>query len=164
MKRALLLAVVAVLLSTVVSAQSRPASQPTLQGVWRVAEVTTTGPNASTTTQPQPGLCIFTGKHYSFIRVTADKPRPAPADVTKATAAELLAVWQPFQANAGTYEVAGGNLTMRSLVAKSPGVMSEGAFFVDSFKLEGNTLWLTAVRNQNGPVTNPVTLKLTRVE
>jgi len=35
-------------------AQSGAASQSTLQGVWRVTEVTTTGPNASTNSSPQP--------------------------------------------------------------------------------------------------------------
>ena len=40
--------------------QSRAASQETIQGVWRVTEVTTTGPNASTNKSPQPSLYIFT--------------------------------------------------------------------------------------------------------
>ena len=35
-------------------AQSGAASQSTIQGVWRVTEVTTTGPNASTNKSPQP--------------------------------------------------------------------------------------------------------------
>ena len=32
--------------------QSRAASQSTIQGVWRVTEITTTGPNASTNSSP----------------------------------------------------------------------------------------------------------------
>ena len=32
--------------------QSRAASQPTIQGVWRITEITTTGPNASTNRKP----------------------------------------------------------------------------------------------------------------
>ena len=32
--------------------QSGAASQPTLQGVWRVTEITTTGPNASKNSSP----------------------------------------------------------------------------------------------------------------
>src|SRR4030095_14440472 len=51
--------------------QSGAASQPPLQGVWRVTEVTTTGKDAATNKSPQPGLYIFTAKHYSLVRVTA---------------------------------------------------------------------------------------------
>src|SRR5438105_5476482 len=124
MKRAFALPSIVVLAGAIGLAQSRPASQSTLQGVWRVTAVTTTGPNASTNSQPQPGLYIFTAKHYSIVRVNGAKPRPdVPADIDKATADELRAVWDPFTANAGTYEVAGGNLTTRPMVAKNPGVM-----------------------------------------
>ena len=56
--------------------QSRAASEPTLQGVWRVTEVTTTGPNASTNKSPQPSLYIFTPKHYSLMRVNGTTARP----------------------------------------------------------------------------------------
>jgi hypothetical protein len=65
--------------ATTVAGQSKSSSRGPLEGVWRVAEVTTTGAKASTNKQPQPGLVIFTAKHYSIIRVTADKPRPALA-------------------------------------------------------------------------------------
>ena len=95
------------LVSAPLLSQSRAASQPTLQGVWRVTEVTTTGPNASTNKSPQPSLYIYTAKHYSLIRVNGTKARPdLPEDPTKATAAQLLANWGPsgFAAQAGTYE------------------------------------------------------------
>jgi hypothetical protein len=41
-------------------AQSGAASQSTIQGVWRITEITTTGANASTNSSPQPSLYIFT--------------------------------------------------------------------------------------------------------
>jgi hypothetical protein len=165
MKRAFALPSIVVLAGAIGLAQSRPVSQSTLQGVWRVTAVTTTGPNASTNNQPQPGLYIFTAKHYSIVRVSAAKPRPdVPADIEKATADELRAAWDPFAANAGTYEVAGGNLTTRPMVAKNPGVMKTGSFTVSSFKVEGNTLSVTESRNQDGPIANPTTRKLTRIE
>lgn len=136
-----------------------------LQGVWKVVEVKTTGPNASTNSNPQPGMYIFTAKHYSSLRVTSDQPRPnQPADTSKATAAELMAVWNPFAANAGAYELAGGTLTQYPTVAKNPAVMATGAKNVFSVKLESNNLWMTSVSNTTGPVTNPSTIKLVRVE
>jgi hypothetical protein len=42
--------------------------------------------------------------------------------------------------------------------------MVPGAFIVYSYKLNGDTLWVTQQRNQNGPFANPFTLKLVRVE
>ena len=42
---------------------------PSLEGAWRVTEVVVTGANASTNKTPQPGLYIFTKKHYSVVTV-----------------------------------------------------------------------------------------------
>ena len=42
--------------------------------------------------------------------------------------------------------------------------MVAGAFIVYSCKLEGSTFTLTQQRNQNGPIANPATIKLVRVE
>jgi hypothetical protein len=48
-------------------------------------------------------------------------------------------------------------------VAKNPAAMKTGAFTTWSYKLEGNTIWLTAKTNQNGPV-EQITVKAVRVE
>jgi hypothetical protein len=148
--------------------QSGAASQPTIQGVWRVTEVTTTGPNASKNSSPQPSQYIFTPKHYSIVRINATKARP---DLTRdqeqsATAAQLLAVYGPvLSAQADTYELAGGKLTARAIVAMGTAPMTPGAFSVSSYKLDGNTLTITQERGFDGkPVANPTTLKLTRIE
>ena len=107
--------------STGVFAQSRPS----IQGAWRVTEVTTTGGNVSTNTKPQPGLYLFLDKHYSIVRVTSDDARPnEPEDSGKATAAELRASWGPLQAQSGTYEVAGGTLNLTPVVTKRPQAMN----------------------------------------
>jgi len=149
--------------------QSRAASQPTLQGVWRVTEVTTTGKDASNNKSPQPSLYIYTAKHYSYVRINGTKARPdLPQDqVAKATAAQLLAVWGPsgFSAQAGTYELAGGKLTTRAIAARGTGPMASGAFATASYKLDGKTLTITQERGFNGkPVENPTTWKLTQIE
>jgi hypothetical protein len=129
---------------TAVSAQPG-GSALTVQGVWRV--VSTTG--ATVNPSSQPSLVMFTGRHYSILRVTANQPRAAVADPAKASTAQLLTMWgnQGFVANAGTYEIAGGTLTI-----------------VYAATLEGSTLVLTEVRDGDGPVANPTTLRLTRLE
>jgi hypothetical protein len=142
-------------------------SRRSLQGVWQAVEVTVRGPGARIITipEPRPNLIIVTARHYSRVEVHADGPRPVPADVTKASADELRAVWGPFIGEAGTYETTDGNvLTMRPVAAKNPAVMAPGAFITYSYKLDGDTLWVTVQKDQNGPIVNPVTVKAVRVE
>jgi hypothetical protein len=118
--------------------RSRPAS---IQGVWRTSEVTFTGPGARTLRQEAPNLAVVTPKHYSRVE------------------------WHAFYAEAGTYEVSNGNvMTMRSVVSKNPAAMAAGSFTTYTFKLDGDTLWLTQQRDLRGPVANPATFKLVRVE
>lgn len=143
---------------------SKPGS---VQGVWEAVQVTMTGPSPRTITIPEPraNLTILTAKHYSRVEVHAEGPRPAPKDIANATADELRAVWGPFFGEAGTYEITDGNtITMRPVAAKNPAAMAPGAFTTHTFRMQGDTLWVTDQRNQNGPIANPVTAKLVRIE
>jgi hypothetical protein len=133
------------------------------EGVWQAVEVTLSGARAMTV-KPGANLTIFAGKHYSRIEVHTDKPRPVLANPASATAEELREAWGPFVAEAGTYEVADNLITLRPIVAKNPAAMAPGVTMVYSYKLEGDTLRLTAQRDRNGPVANPFTVKLVRVE
>jgi len=163
-KLLMVLSGVALLTGATAAGQSKPES---LQGVWQTVEVTLTGPGARTITipEPRPNLMIASAKHYSRVEVQTEQPRPGLADAAKASADELRAVWGPFVGEAGTYEVTGTNvLTMRPIAAKNPAAMAQGAFITYSFKREGDTIWVTQVRNQNGPFVNPVTIKAVRVE
>ena len=164
MKRLLFAALAVALL-----ASQETAAQPTresVQGVWRVVEATTTGPGARTIAfAERPNLTIITARHYSRVEVQADGPRPILADVAKASADELRAVWGPFVSEAGTYELTPGRfITMRPIASKNPAVMGPGVFLTYAYKLDGDTLSLTQQRNQTGPFANPFTLKLVRVE
>ena len=135
-----------------------------IEGVWAYTEVTTTGPNGSTKQITQPGLYIFTKKHYSVVRVTADAQRPN-VDVATATAEDLRKVFvDGFAANAGTYELKGGKVTIRPMIAKAPGFMTPETFVTFSVKVEGNTLTVVSEKNNDGPIQNPTTTKFRRVE
>ena len=143
------------------------AKRESIQGVWQAVEVTITGPGARTIAipEPRPNLIIITARHYSRVEVHSEGLRPIPADVAKASADELRAVWGPFVGEAGTYEVtADHRMTMRPFAAKNPALMGPGVFITYSYKLDGDTMWVTQQRNQNGPVANPVTVKVVRVE
>jgi len=165
-----------ILLVTVVMPMSAQ-SKPSIQGVWRVVEITITDSPAGrrdpfgafpvgTHTSFQPELMIFTGRHYSRTTDTAAQPRPTTPYKTpgKPTLEELQSEWGPFVANAGTYEVSGTTLTLRAIVAKNPRAQSVKNFTRLSVKLDGNNLWLTPVDTEAGKIPNPVTSKYVRVE
>jgi len=146
-------------------------SKPSIQGVWRVVERTTTGPNGATNKNPQPGLYIFTGKHYSLIADTSDKPRkvlPLAPTNPKLTDAEMVATyhdWQPVTAHSGTYEVKGSTIMTRQTVAKGSAVMANKTGQAFEFKLDGSNLWLTQTIGSNGQKpANPTTVRLVRAE
>jgi hypothetical protein len=154
-------------------------SQPSIRGVWRNTERTipaSTTPGdrvdpfghiaVGTQTAVQPGLLIFTSKHYSRTTDTAVEPRPTSSEAVpgKPTVEELQARWGPFQANAGTYELSRNILTLRIVVSKSPSDQGEGSFARLRVKLDGNNLWLTPFENNTGPIVAGVTSKYVRVE
>jgi len=106
-----------------------------VEGVWRVVARTipaTTSPTERSDpfahvpvgrhVDVQPGLLIFSKSHYRRVTDTAVRPRPRGIGATagRTTVSELQDRWGPFQANAGTYEVAGDVLTLRVIVAKDP--------------------------------------------
>lgn len=161
MRRAVIVALVTGALASLSWAQSRPA----LQGAWQVVEVTTTGPNSSTNSNPQPGLYLFTARHYSITSVLGQQPRPGFKDPNNVTGEEALAIWTPLQAQSGTYEIAGGNLSLLPMVAKNPGVMRAGRKpDVYTFTVQGDSVTLVQNSDGFGQLANPTTLRLKRIE
>jgi Lipocalin-like domain len=138
-------------------------SSGALDGAWEVQEITFAQPGLPV--NKPAGLYLFTGKHYALLQV-ADTARPSltVAEEANATADQLRAVWGPFQANAGTFEISGTTLTTRPTVAKNPVTMSAGFFNEFSFTLNGDTLLLTQVKSRLGAFPNPATVRLTRVK
>jgi len=135
-----------------------------VQGVWRTLQVVVPGA-AGGTFKPQATLAIFHGRHYSRVEVHADQPRPLLGNPADASADQLRAVWGPFVAEAGTFEVSGSDvITMHATVAKNPAAMRDGASSVYTYRLQGDTLTLTEVRTYSGPSAQPITVTLTRVE
>jgi hypothetical protein len=164
MRRNIGAVVVLLVLGTWVSTQSQ---SPSLEGAWRVSEVVVTGAEAATNKSPQPGLYLFTKKHYSVLAVAGTEPRkqfPPGNDPDKLTDAEKIArfeAWERFTANSGTYEVKGGTLTTTPIVAKNPSVM--GRTQTREFKLAGSTLTLIS-KSATGQPASETRTTLTRVE
>ena len=131
-----------------------------LQGAWRVVAIGSDAPPTGERDPAQPGLLLFAGDHYSYTLVT--RPRP---DMPRGLAAaeDLLAVWNPFTANAGTFEISGDTMTRRPLVAKNPNAMGPGIYNEYTFRMTADTLWITTVGTETGPARNPTTVRYERV-
>src|SRR5438094_10541176 len=100
-----------------VYSQSSGTKNP-LTGAWKVTEIADA--NGSPITNPQPGLYIFTGQHYSFVRINGTRPLPNYPSNDKATDADKVAVFNSLYLNSGTYTVTANLLAKKAMVAKSP--------------------------------------------
>jgi hypothetical protein len=144
------------------------AAAPSVEGVWRITEVVTTGANAATITNPQPSLVIFSGGHYSWVSVNSAEPRPTfgpakdPAKLTDAEKAARYDQWNPFTGQAGTYEIEGATITRRPTVAKNVAVMTTNPPIVEEMKLDGNNLFLV-LKSAEGQPASETRTTLTRV-
>jgi Lipocalin-like domain len=151
-KRIFVAMLVGMSLLTAPRASIMTAAENPLQGAWQV--MNPAGGMA--------GLFIFSGTHYSMMAASTD--RPDITDLSKATADEMRALYGPMVGNAGVYEIAGNQVTIRPVVAKIPVVMKPGSYEVYEFKIEDNNLTLTQRRNVRGPVERGNVWTLTRVE
>ena len=129
-----------------------------IRGVWRLVEITVSaGPDSGRhTTDVQPGLVIYTEKHYSGMSIEAFAPRPLLSP--SASEEERQRAWRPFVGNAGTYVYRDSTLQATPIVAKSPNAM--GVTRTLEAHVVADTLW-TVIRERNGVERR---LKLIRVE
>lgn len=147
-----------------VGAFAQSGGRSTLEGVWELRDVTTPKPDTQPVIKPT-GLMFLSGNKYAqvFLVNSARPALPFP-EVDKASGDQLRAVWGPYVANAGTFQVSGNTLTLRATVAKNTAPMAAGAFLEHTFTLEGDNLTLTATKTDRGPEQNPRTFKLVRAK
>ncbi len=143
------LTALAIITCLALTACQQPSSQQTgdqaqtddnpLAGAWRITAASVTSPDTSyTDTDPQPGLYLFLDRHYSTLLV----PGPERASFTdETTDAQMLAAYENFIANTGTYTVSDSTLTLQHIVTKFPNVMSGTLMY--TYQIEGDTLRLT---------------------
>lgn len=146
-------------------ALSAQSGRSSVEGVWELRDITSTKPPANPPNKPT-GIVIFSGRHYSIMFLgNSVRPDLPFAEIGKATADQLRAVWAPLTANSGTFQVIGNTtLTTRATVAKNTAPMASGAFQEFTFTLKGDTLTLTLAKNAAGAVENPATLHLVRAK
>ncbi len=135
-----------------------------LRGVWQLVEIIPAGTASGSI--PQPGQYIFTDRHYSFARITAEEPRQlvGRAEFPAMTADQLRDVVQ-FVGESGTYEIKGSDLVIRRTVAFIPANMVSNNAASFSFEVRGDTLTLTPRTRVDGTLLrNNAALKFRRIE
>ncbi len=131
-----IMAVVTVAWRTANSAQGTP-----VQGSWISTGWEYDGEAAS---DPQRGLLVFTGDHYSMMFVFGNEARPRYSGEAL-TDAETIAAYGSFVANSGRYSVSGNEVTTQAYMAKDPNYMDDWREndVTLSFRIVGDTLQLT---------------------
>lgn len=166
-KRAIGVALSAIVLASTSAGAAKASPADPLEGVWQIANVVTTGAHATTTNSPQSSVVIFTRGYYTYVS-GGIKPRTAsasPKDPDKLTDAEKLAKfeeWEGVTGQAGTFDVKGTILTRHPIVAKNVAVMTTNGPIAEEFKLTGNSLVLVSKSTAGQPVSETRTT-LTRV-
>ena len=138
-------------------ARSEPTNRSTpaaaLIGVWQVVEVVEAPQRADIYERglpivgpAAPGLYVFTARHYSLTLLN-NRGWPRPSLPTPApTAEQLLAIWGPFAANAGPYEIRGDTLITHGVAAKNPRAMGLGHEARVLFRIVADSMWVTGLR------------------
>lgn len=121
-------------------------SSPTekrFSGSWRVASIRyTIHGKTSVVADPQPGLALFTGKHYSMAWIPSQEPRQPSARIWFPDDGEKIAAFDTFIMNSGAYTVTDSTLITYPIVAKTPEFMGGRSVFRWWFTKD--TLWLRA--------------------
>jgi hypothetical protein len=145
MKTGHLLAIVILFAAAGCAQLDAPSAGP-LEGAWLVDEIRVIGPEGeSVNASPQPGLYIFSGRHYSMVWMPGSEAREDFARKWYPTDAEKVASFDAVIVNSGTFELEGSTLTTIPLVAKTPEFMGGAAVYECRF--EGEALWLTMTDN-----------------
>lgn len=116
------------------------ATEPTIEGVWKIEEIETVGGPEEGTIIPQAGILIFTEKYYSSVRDTSVNPRPL-WKTTSPSAVEMAESLSTFGADSGPYEINNSTVVFRPSVCDMPNIMSGGSVSFD-YQLEADTLTL----------------------
>jgi len=113
-----------------------------LVGVWKpVEDVDLRGSDAGHhTSDVQPGLLIFTQKHYSEMHIRGFTPRPRLSD--NPTDEERGRSYQLLVAHSGIYTWNDSTITFKPMVAQNPAMMA-GITRTLQVRLQQDSLWFT---------------------
>ena len=133
-------------------------------GAWRLDEATLPGPERKTAKFGNPNIYLFTKGHFSIIRIEGDKPRSTESWTTMTPEQVIDTYVKQFTASGGTYEMKGNTLTMKTTIAKNPNIMTRGDWISYAVKINARSMTLTATATNEGPIKNPMSMTLTRLD
>lgn len=152
-----------VLLGVAPGRAAGPRPLESLHGAWRVIQKSLTSQDSTATdSSPQPGLVLFTERHYSLMYVEGNKPRTQFTDPARPTDAEKVEAYDTFVGHSGAYTVSDSMVAMQVVVSKAPYLMGtdlRSSFARFAYHIAKDTLRLT----RRGPRGN-FTMILVRVE
>jgi hypothetical protein len=132
----------AVLALGVHEAQATP-----LQGAWKIVRMSlTAGEQPSFSQYTQPGLVLFTARHYSLMYVEGNEPRQMFRDPFRPTDAEKVDAFDTFVGHSGTYSLEDSIVVMQVEIAKVPNLAGpelRSTFARFAYQIAGDTLRLT---------------------
>ena len=134
-------------------------SQSVLSGAWKVEEITNSVQRTRIDTNPPPSLYLFTDGYYSIMWLTGEERPDFQPDVDVEDE-EIIAAFDSFIAQSGSYEVSGSTITTIPMIKKIPG--NTGIPENIEYRLEGDTLYLIQTQPVNS--TNVRTRKLVRLD
>lgn len=112
-----------------------------LEGVWRIVEVRSVGPNGErVVSDPPPSLLIFSARHYSMVWNPRSQPRDDFENSFRPSDAEKIAAYDTLAVNTGTYELEGSQLVTRPVVSRVPDFSGGVARY--EYRLSGDELSL----------------------
>jgi len=141
---------------------ARPDGNPFV-GAWVITRASVTDPTGTTVNDsPEPGLYLFTERHFSNMLIPGAERAPFSPEGTDE---ERLAAYDNFIADAGTYEYTDTTLTVHNIIAKVPNVMPPYASgpVTYQWRPDGEALVLT-LRGAWAPVDGEITYTLSRRE
>ncbi len=136
-------------------------AQDTLNGVWKLEEVTfERDENPGPFTSQQPSVYIFTEGYYSIMLIIGDGNRPDFQPGADVSDEDIVAAFNSFVGQSGSYEVSGSTITLHVMVARVPGAMGNTAEI--EYRFEDDTLYLTQTQPPGSG--NVVHRRLVRLE
>lgn len=101
--------------------QSESPLENPLVGVWSITETSIAGPaDTSVNESPQPGLYIFTDRHFSIVLIPGAERPPFSSSTTDA---QRLAAYDNLIVDAGRYRRTDSTFAIENIIAKIPNVM-----------------------------------------
>jgi len=140
------------------------AAAQNVAGAWRLDEIKSTVTGVPSGKFTNPNMYLFTKGSWSITRVEGDKPRSMEPWASMTQEQVVDTYIKQFSASAGTYEMKGDTLTMKTTIAKNPAYMARANWIAYTVNVTGNTMTLTAAATNEGPIKNPQIMTLTRVD